>query len=214
MPLFTPPTRNEGSSDFFFGRYSIPVGQTVVRTGGTFSTTPYPWLGDIADLTEGVDYFLGGRSYVVSAEAAAELEGDGYQVTRLVNGSFEEGLTGWSVPGDVSISESVVFEGTKSAAASADGDSEPPAALTQTIAVEPGSTYRLTGRWKFDSTAWAFPRLTIKANEVSGTEPGVWELVETTFTAGGSGTVVLSLHPASKAGGTTTWFDDFALERL
>lgn len=80
MPLFTPPTRNEGSSDFFFGRYSIPVGQTVVRTGGTFSTTPYPWLGDIADLTEGVDYFLGGRSYVVSDATADELIAAGYSM--------------------------------------------------------------------------------------------------------------------------------------
>lgn len=214
MPKFTPPTVNEGSSDFFFGRYSIPVGQSVLKIDGTFTTTPYPWLGDLAAMTEGVGYFLGGRTYVVSTEAAAELEADGYQITRLVNGSFEEGLTGWSVPGDVSISESVVFDGTKSAAATADGDSEPPAALTQTIAVEPGSSYRLTGRWKFDSTAWAFPRLTIQANEVSGADPDVWESLETTFTAGASGSVVLSLFPASKAGGTTTWFDDFALERL
>lgn len=80
MPTFTPPTINEGSNDFFFGRYSIPVGQSVVKTNGTFRTTPYPWLGDIADLEEGVEWFGGGRTYVVSDEVAALLAADGYTV--------------------------------------------------------------------------------------------------------------------------------------
>ncbi len=80
MPTFTPPTVNEGSSDFFFGRYSIPVGQSVVKTNGVYRTTPYPWLGDLAPLTDGVDYFLGGRTYVVSDAVAALLAADGYTV--------------------------------------------------------------------------------------------------------------------------------------
>ena len=80
MPLFTPPTRQESSSDSFFGRYSVPVGESVVKVNGTYTTVPYPWLGDIADLEAGVDYFLGGHQYVISDETAAALTADGYTV--------------------------------------------------------------------------------------------------------------------------------------
>ena len=78
MPTFTTPTRNEGSSDHFFGRYSIPVGQSVVKKNGHYATTPYPWLGDLVGLTDGVDYFLGGRTYVIDDATAAALQADGY----------------------------------------------------------------------------------------------------------------------------------------
>jgi len=80
VPTFTPPTVNEGSSDFFFGRYSIPVGQSVVKTDGVYRTTPYPWLGDLAPLTDGVDYFLGGRTYTITQAVADALTTDGYTV--------------------------------------------------------------------------------------------------------------------------------------
>ena len=80
MPLFTPPTRLEASSDPFFGRYRIPVGESVVRVNGTFTTQPYPWLGDLDGLAEGEDYFLGGHVYEVSDEVAAELTAAGYTV--------------------------------------------------------------------------------------------------------------------------------------
>lgn len=82
MPCFTPPVRQEASSDPFWGRYSIPVGESVVRSpGGTFITQPYPWLGDLMNLTDGVDYFLGGHVYQVSTAVAAELTAAGYTVT-------------------------------------------------------------------------------------------------------------------------------------
>jgi hypothetical protein len=80
MPTFTPPTVNESSSDHFFGRYSVPVGQSVVRTDGVFQTTPYPWLGDLDGLTDGTDYFLGGHIYTITDEVAAELIAAGYDV--------------------------------------------------------------------------------------------------------------------------------------
>lgn len=81
MPLFTPPTAPEGiGGDPLFSRYTTEVGQTVMSVAGTYTTTPYPWLGDIADLTEGVDYFLGGRTYVVSDEVATALTNDGYTI--------------------------------------------------------------------------------------------------------------------------------------
>lgn len=78
MPSFTPPTELQSSDDILFGRYSIPVGQSVVKVSGTYRTIPYPWLGEIADLTEGVDYFLGGRTYEVTDAVATALQSDGY----------------------------------------------------------------------------------------------------------------------------------------
>lgn len=78
MPSFTPPTVLQSSSDSFWGRYSIPVGQSVVKVNGHFTLMPYPWLGELVDLTEGTDYFLGGRTYVVTEDIAAALEGDGF----------------------------------------------------------------------------------------------------------------------------------------
>lgn len=80
MPTFTPPTRLEGSSDPFFGRYSIPVGQSVVQVSGTYTLMPYPSLSEIAGLEEGVEWFQGGRTYVVSNDVAAALAADGFEV--------------------------------------------------------------------------------------------------------------------------------------
>lgn len=78
MPTFTPPTVNEGSSDPFFGRYSIPVGQSVVKKNGHYALEPYPWLGDLVGLTDGIDYFLGGRTYTIDAATASALNADGF----------------------------------------------------------------------------------------------------------------------------------------
>lgn len=83
MPTFTPPTVLQGSSDPFFGRYSIPVGQSVVLRNGHYATVPYPWLGEIAPLTEGRDYFLGGRTYDITNAVASALEADGFTVVAL-----------------------------------------------------------------------------------------------------------------------------------
>lgn len=80
MPTFTPPTRLEGSTDPFFGRYSIPVGQSVVLRNGVYTVVPCPWLGEIASLVDGVSYFLGGRTYTITAPVAAALQADGFTV--------------------------------------------------------------------------------------------------------------------------------------
>lgn len=97
MPSFTPPTVLERSSDPFFGRYSIPVGQSVVLRDGHYATVPYPWLGEIAELQDGETYFLGGRTYVVSNEVAFALEADGYTVDGFPgygDGAYGFGLYG------------------------------------------------------------------------------------------------------------------------
>lgn len=80
MPTFTPPTVPQGSTDPFFGRYSIPVGVSVVRSGGVFVRRPYPALMEIAGLVEGVDWFQGGRTYTVSSATATALTADGFTV--------------------------------------------------------------------------------------------------------------------------------------
>lgn len=81
MPLFTPPTSFESSSDHFFGRFKIEVGLSVVKVADHYVTMPYPWLGTLAPLTEGRDYFLGGRTYTVDSSVASALEADGYTTT-------------------------------------------------------------------------------------------------------------------------------------
>ena len=72
---------NQGSSDFFFGRYSIPVGMSVVLREGVYTTVPYPSLMELDGLEDGTDYFLGGHEYVVSDEVAAALTAAGYEVS-------------------------------------------------------------------------------------------------------------------------------------
>lgn len=100
MPTFTPPARLEASSDPFFGRYSIPVGQSVVKVNDHYELMPYPWLGTIASLTAGVDYFLGGHVYDVSDTVASALRADGFDVEGPTDppeygaGQFGEGAFG------------------------------------------------------------------------------------------------------------------------
>lgn len=83
MPTFTPPTVKQSiSGDRLFSRFGMQVGQSVVKRDGTYQLTPYPWLGEIADLEDGVDYFLGGHRYQVPEDIATALEGDGFTVVR------------------------------------------------------------------------------------------------------------------------------------
>lgn len=81
MPTFSPPTVPQGSTDPFFGRYSIPVGVSVVFRDGAFRRTPYPALREIAHLQEGVEWFQGGRTYVIDEDTASALTADGFSVT-------------------------------------------------------------------------------------------------------------------------------------
>lgn len=81
---FTPPTvdRTQASPGGLWGRYSVPVGQSVVRINGSLKTVSYPWIGELqAAGSEGTDWFLGGRTYPVSSATAAELNSAGYVTT-------------------------------------------------------------------------------------------------------------------------------------
>lgn len=75
---FTTPTAYEQSDDFFFGRYKVKVGVTLIKRDGHYEEIQYPWLGELASLTNGEDYFLGGHIYEISEALAEDLAADGY----------------------------------------------------------------------------------------------------------------------------------------
>lgn len=83
MPTFEPPTTPQAlhASDVLYSRYTIPVGLSVVLTDGHYAVTPYPWLGEIENLQEGVEWFQGGRVYTIDSTTAAALTADGFTVT-------------------------------------------------------------------------------------------------------------------------------------
>lgn len=90
--IFTPPITHESSNDFFFGRYKIPVGISVLWNGTTFVNMPYPWLGELVDLVEGETWFQGGRTYHVSGDTYDRLVAAGYDVI-----GFGYGFGGYGV---------------------------------------------------------------------------------------------------------------------
>lgn len=86
---FTPPTQatSIGRGLSLWDRFTIEVGLSVVRVGGILILHPYPVSGDLAPLTEGTDYFLGGRTYTVSDTTAAELTAAGFRLGDTSPGS-------------------------------------------------------------------------------------------------------------------------------
>ena len=96
MPAFTPPTVSQSldPGDRLFCRYHLQVGQSVLLRDGTYETTVFPWIGELEGLTEGVEYFLGGRTYEITDATADALEADGYTTDRTAGygeGGFGEG---------------------------------------------------------------------------------------------------------------------------
>jgi hypothetical protein len=82
VPTFEPPTlKQRQPGDRLFSRYGVQVGQSVVKKNGTFVTDPYPWLGDLQGLTDGIDYFLGGHVYTVTDAIGTELEAAGFTLS-------------------------------------------------------------------------------------------------------------------------------------
>lgn len=79
MPTFTPPTEKQSlPGAALWARIGIDVGVSVVKIDGRFRNVPYPALMEIDPLVEGVDYFLGGRTYQISTQTAVALQADGY----------------------------------------------------------------------------------------------------------------------------------------
>lgn len=81
MPFFTPPTREEALPlKGFWTRYSMQVGKSVVKISGVMTLHPFPTLQELAELTEGVDYFIGGYTYEITEAVAADLTAAGFTV--------------------------------------------------------------------------------------------------------------------------------------
>lgn len=93
MPKFEPPTQRQAIAHQFWGRWKIPVGQSVVLRNGRYEIVPTPWLGEIKGLRDGIDYFLGGHVYEVSDAVASQLEADGF-VVQHETGGFGSGPFG------------------------------------------------------------------------------------------------------------------------
>lgn len=78
MTSFLPPTVGEGGLGPVFGYLTMQVGVSVVKVDGVYTEMRVPWLGDLTDGVEGVDYFLGGHVYTVTGDVADALEADGF----------------------------------------------------------------------------------------------------------------------------------------
>ena len=105
MPTFTPPTREENIPlRGWWSRYSIAVGKSVVKVSGVMTLHPFPTLQELEELTEGVDYFLGGYTYTVTDAVADELRAAGFVMDGDVDEEdppgFGEGGFGFGAFGD------------------------------------------------------------------------------------------------------------------
>ena len=83
MPYFTPPTVERAAeaaqSSRLFCRLKIPVGQSVLKSAsGSYATVQNPADEDVSAAAIA---YLGGRTYEISDEEAADLTAAGYEVT-------------------------------------------------------------------------------------------------------------------------------------
>lgn len=83
MPSFTPPTHEEPirSTVRPLNYYRLTWAASVVRVNGTFQSVRSPHQDLLEAAGEhGTDYFLGGRTYVVTDAIGTELAAAGYPV--------------------------------------------------------------------------------------------------------------------------------------
>lgn len=81
--LANPPvsTEHRGIAYRLFRRYGPqPVGRSVVYRAGHYVTVETPDQLEVATLTDGVTYFMGGHEYWVSGTVAVALQADGYEI--------------------------------------------------------------------------------------------------------------------------------------
>lgn len=98
MPSFEPPTVDQPLGvGPLLSRYSLKVGQSVVKKDDIFTLTPYPWIGELeAAGDEGTDWFLGGHIYQITDAVADALEADGFTTDRTAGyGEGEYGDEGY-----------------------------------------------------------------------------------------------------------------------
>lgn len=63
-----------------WSRFSIEVGESVVRIGGILVLHSYPTNDELLPLVEGRDYFLGGHTYTITTATGNELIAAGFDV--------------------------------------------------------------------------------------------------------------------------------------
>lgn len=88
MPTFNPPTANDlpgitpetkGIQYRLFRYYgNNPRGKSVVMVAGHWTTMDYPSSEDFVQGTDGINFFLGGHIYTITAGQAATLTADGF----------------------------------------------------------------------------------------------------------------------------------------
>lgn len=78
MPVFTPPTQPQAIGKGLWSYIGGEVGQSVVKIDGTYVEHSFPAWEELEELTEGTDYFLGGRTYWITEDTATALENDGF----------------------------------------------------------------------------------------------------------------------------------------
>ena len=76
-----------------------PVGLSVLYRNGHYVTVETPDQLEVAALTDGITYFMGGHVYVVSDAVAATLAADGYDIELEESGGFYEGAYGETYSG-------------------------------------------------------------------------------------------------------------------
>lgn len=77
----TPTTQRLAGTRRLYNLYTLPKGVSVVKVDGHYRRYPIPPHTLLAEMTESVDYFIGGKAAVtVSAAVAAELTADGFTV--------------------------------------------------------------------------------------------------------------------------------------
>lgn len=80
MPTFRGPVLQWAwpTGNRLLDRLKVDRALSVVKVNGHYQTQESPYLGDIQNLTEGVDWFQGGRTYTITQAVADALTADGF----------------------------------------------------------------------------------------------------------------------------------------
>lgn len=80
MARYSPPTHERGinSTERILSFYRLTYANSIIKVAGVWTSVSTPSPEVTSALTEGVDWFRGGREYQLSAELIAELTAAGF----------------------------------------------------------------------------------------------------------------------------------------
>ena len=80
MPLYTPPTYEEGirSPERILRFFRLTTANTLVKLNGSWTSVRTPSADLLVGMTEGVDYLRGGHVYSLSSDLITELTNAGF----------------------------------------------------------------------------------------------------------------------------------------